>query len=153
MAGYGIKEQSDAGNLMQFSSNEEINRRDREEAQALSEKTQLKVEIISLNSYIRGVFVRSVDSKQEIQDEMLVVHFSTGALSSLDPYTTVYWPSQVQEFQKKLTNQFNGIGIKFSKEDGFVKINSVMPGTPAYKAGLLSGEMIYAINGEQINLG
>ncbi len=78
--------------------------------------------------------------------ELLIAQFSKGAMSGLDPYTTIYWPSQVKDFEKSITNQFSGIGIKFSKKDGLVKIVNVLPDTPAHKSGLQSGDTIIAVS-------
>lgn len=71
MAGYGIKEQSNQGGLLQFTGNEELDRRDREEAQKKAEQTAHRPEISSLAGHIRLAFTNAVDSKQEVQDEML----------------------------------------------------------------------------------
>jgi carboxyl-terminal processing protease len=78
---------------------------------------------------------------------LLVVQFAKGALSSLDPYTVIYWPSQAKQFEKVLTNQFTGIGIRFSKEDESPKVLSVLPDTPAYHSGLEAGDVIVAVDG------
>ena len=78
---------------------------------------------------------------------LLVVQFAKGALSSLDPYTVIYWPSQAQQFEQALTNQFTGIGIRFSKEDESPKVLSVLPDTPAYHSGLEAGDVIVAVDG------
>lgn len=78
---------------------------------------------------------------------LLIVQFAKGALSSLDPYTVIYWPSQAKEFEKALTNRFTGIGIRFSKEDESPKVLSVLPDTPAYHSGLEAGDVIVAVNG------
>ncbi|MDT8300586.1 MAG: S41 family peptidase [Sedimentisphaerales bacterium] len=78
---------------------------------------------------------------------LLVVQFAKGALSSLDPYTVIYWPSQAKQFEKALTNQFTGIGIRFSKEDESPKVLSVLPDTPAYHSGLEAGDVIVAVDG------
>lgn len=77
----------------------------------------------------------------------LIVQFSKGALSSLDPYTVIYWPSQTKTFEKELTNQFTGIGIRFSKEKESPKVISVMPDTPAYHSGIEAGDVIEAVDG------
>jgi len=79
--------------------------------------------------------------------KLLVAQFAKGALSALDPYTAIYWPNQVQDFEKALTNQFSGIGIKFSKQEGLAKIVTVFPDTPAYKSGLQMGDIIMAVDG------
>jgi carboxyl-terminal processing protease len=78
---------------------------------------------------------------------LLVVQFAKGALSSLDPYTVIYWPSQAQKFEKALTNQFTGIGIRFSKEDESTKVLSVLPDTPAYHSDIEAGDVIVAVDG------
>ena len=78
---------------------------------------------------------------------LLIVQFAKGALSSLDPYTVIYWPSQAKTFEKALTNQFTGIGIRFSKEDESPKVLSVLPDTPAYHSGLEAGDVIVAVDG------
>ena len=78
---------------------------------------------------------------------LLIAQFAEGALSALDPYTVIYWPNHVQDFEKALTNQFSGIGIKFSKQEGLAKVVTVFPGTPAYKSGLQTGDIIMAVDG------
>jgi carboxyl-terminal processing protease len=78
---------------------------------------------------------------------LLIVQFAKGALSSLDPYTVIYWPSQAQKFEKALTNQFTGIGIRFSKEDESPKVLSILPDTPAYYSGIEAGDVIVAVDG------
>jgi carboxyl-terminal processing protease len=78
---------------------------------------------------------------------LLIMQFSKGALSSLDPYTVIYWPSQAKKLEKQLTNKFTGIGIRFSKEEESPKILSVFPDTPAHKSGIEAGDIIEAVDG------
>ena len=78
---------------------------------------------------------------------ILIAQFAQGALSALDPYTAVYWPSQTKDLEKALTNQFSGIGIKFSKQQGLTKVISVIPDTPAHKSDLQKGDIIKAVDG------
>jgi len=99
------------------------------------------------------IFERVLDLNQsrnggiEIPHNLLIAQFAEGALSALDPYTVVYWPSQVQDFKKVVNNQFPGIGIRFTKEQGLIKVVSVLPNTPAYKCGLKAGDIIKAVDG------
>jgi len=78
---------------------------------------------------------------------LLTAQFAKGALSALDPYTAIYWPSQVQRLEKAVTNRFSGIGITFSKQEGLTKVVTVLPDTPAHKSGLQSGDIISAVDG------
>jgi carboxyl-terminal processing protease len=94
--------------------------------------------------------LESNESKLEgkgLPPSLLVAQFSTGALSSLDPYTVIYWPNQAKKFEKELTNQFTGIGIRFSKEEESPKILSVLPDTPAHHSGIEAGDIIEAVDG------
>jgi len=84
---------------------------------------------------------------------LLIAKFAEGALSALDPYTVIYWPNQVQDLERSITNQFPGIGIRLSKEEGLIKIVGVLPNTPAYDAGLEVGDVIEAVDGiETVNI-
>jgi carboxyl-terminal processing protease len=78
---------------------------------------------------------------------LLIAHFSEASLSSLDNYTIIIWPRQVQEFEKLMTNEFSGIGIEISKPKGLLTVSSLLPGTPAYKSGLDAGDIIEAVDG------
>jgi len=80
---------------------------------------------------------------------LLITQFANGALSALDPYTVICWPSQAQNFRKEITNQFTGIGIMFSKKQESAKVLSVLPDTPAYHSGLEAGDVIKAVDGVQ----
>jgi len=84
---------------------------------------------------------------------LLIAQFAEGALSALDPHTVICWPSQVQDFEKSITNQFSGIGIRLSKEEGLIKVVGVLPDTPAYSFGLEVGDVIEAVDGiETVNM-
>jgi len=84
---------------------------------------------------------------------LLIAKFAEGALSALDPYTVIYWPNQVQDLERSITNQFPGIGIRLSKEEGLIKIVGVLPNTPAYNSGLEAGDVIEAVDGiETVNM-
>ncbi|MHC4594865.1 MAG: S41 family peptidase [Planctomycetota bacterium] len=84
---------------------------------------------------------------------LLIAKFAEGALSALDPHTVIYWPNEVQDFERSISNQFPGIGIRLSKEEGLIKIVGVLPNTPAYNCGLEVGDVIKAVDGiEMVNM-
>jgi carboxyl-terminal processing protease len=88
------------------------------------------------------------DSTIKLPREVVIVQFSEAALASLDPYTNLIWPQQVEEFKKNMTNEFSGIGVEISKADGPLKVASLLPDTPAYNSGLDADDVIQEINGE-----
>ena len=83
----------------------------------------------------------------KLPEQIMIYHFAAGALSALDRYTTIVWPSQVADFKKNLNGRFSGIGISFLSEENLWTVSSLLPDTPAYKSGLDVGDVIEAVDG------
>ncbi len=71
-----------------------------------------------------------------------------GVLSKLDPYSNYISPDDISRFKTTVESQFGGIGIQIGMEDGQLKVMSPLIGTPAYRAGLESGDTILEIDGK-----
>jgi carboxyl-terminal processing protease len=82
----------------------------------------------------------------KLSEQVLIAHFAEAALSALDPYTVMVWPRQVQDFEKMMTNEFTGIGIEIGKPKGLLTVTSLLPDTPAYRAGLDADDVIEAVD-------
>ena len=81
--------------------------------------------------------------------EVLVSEFADGAFEKLDPFTSMIWPSDLEEFNKTTQGKFSGVGIQIqSDEDGSLKVVSPLEDTPAYKAGIKAGDIITHIDGK-----
>lgn len=65
-----------------------------------------------------------------------------------DPYTEYYSPQSYQSTMVDLTGLYQGIGAHIGKKDKQLVIVAPIPGSPAEKAGIKSGDMILKINGE-----
>jgi carboxyl-terminal processing protease len=111
-----------------------------------SEQTMDKREFVDFFERVIA-FSESPFLSLELPPELLITQFAKGALSSLDPHTVIYWPSQAREFEKRITNRFTGIGIRFSKNEELARIISVLPDTPAFHGGVEAGDVITAIDG------
>lgn len=97
-----------------------------------------------------GVFEKVLklnDTTVDLPRSVVIAQFADAALSSLDPYTVIIWPRQVQDFEKMMTNEFTGIGIEISKRKGLLTVASLLPDTPAYKSGLDAEDVIEAVDG------
>lgn len=70
-----------------------------------------------------------------------------GALARLDPYSR-YLPPSIAREQRALRDGFGGIGITIQAEDGKIRVDSVMEGSPSAKAGIQPGDVILAIGDE-----
>jgi carboxyl-terminal processing protease len=84
----------------------------------------------------------------EIPEEVIVSEFADGAFAELDPFTSMIWPSDLEEFNKTTQGEFSGVGIQIqSDEDGSLKVATPLEDSPAYKAGIKSGDIITHIDG------
>ena len=83
----------------------------------------------------------------KLPERILTAQFTEAAFSALDPYTGMIWPQQIQEFKKRMSNEFIGVGIEISKRKGLLTVVSLLPDTPAYKSGLDAGDIIEKVDG------
>ena len=71
-----------------------------------------------------------------------------GMLQGLDPHSTFMTPEEHKEMQETTSGEFTGIGIEITVENGQVTVVTPIEDTPAYRAGLQSGDVILTINGQ-----
>ena len=71
-----------------------------------------------------------------------------GMLVSLDPHSGFLQPQQYQELQEDTSGHFSGIGIHVGIKDGRILVLAPIDGSPAQRAGLMSGDKIVKIDGQ-----
>ncbi len=70
-----------------------------------------------------------------------------GLLESVDPYASYLNADQYKQYLKTNDQGKAGVGLLLSKRFGYVNIVSAIPGSPAAKAGLATGDVVESING------
>ena len=90
------------------------------------------------------------DYVEKPNDAKLVDGAINGMLSALDPHSGYLNPKQFRELQIQTTGEFAGIGLEVTMEDSAVKVVSPIEDTPAAKAGIQSGDVITAIDKDDI---
>ncbi len=84
----------------------------------------------------------------QLDESVLVSEFADGAFATLDPFSSVIWPSDLEEFQKSTQGEFSGVGIQIqSDDDGSLRVVSPLEDSPAYRAGIKAGDIVTHIDG------
>jgi carboxyl-terminal processing protease len=98
---------------------------------------------------IEANYINEADVKD---DENLVYGSIAGLVDSLgDPYTLFMTPTETKQFEETLNGSLEGIGAELTVEDGLLIVVSPLKDSPAEKAGLLPGDIIFQIDGEIAN--
>ncbi len=97
---------------------------------------------VSVLQHIRSYYVDDVD------DEELLRAAIKRMLGDLDPHTQFLESSDLRNLRVGTTGKYSGLGIEVSTRRGYPIIVSPMEGTPAQRAGLQTGDLIVAIDGD-----
>jgi carboxyl-terminal processing protease len=90
------------------------------------------------------------DYVEEPKEGPMIEAAIDGMLTSLDPHSSFMNAKSFQDMQVQTKGEFGGLGIEVTMEDGLVKVVTPIDDTPAAKAGVLAGDLIVALDGEQI---
>ncbi len=89
---------------------------------------------------VKSDYVEPVDEKKLITDAI------SGMVASLDPHSQYFDKKSFKEFREGTSGKFVGVGIEITQEDGLVKIVSPIEGSPAFRAGLKTNDLITKID-------
>ena len=97
-------------------------------------------QLAAVFSMVKSDYVEPVDEKKLITDAI------SGMVNSLDPHSQYFDKKSFKEFREGTTGRFVGVGIEITQEDGLVKVVTPIEGTPAFKAGLKTNDLITKID-------
>jgi len=93
---------------------------------------------------IKKYYVKPVDDK-ELFDNAI-----RGMLSGLDPHSSYLDEEEFKELQTSTSGEFGGLGLEVTMQDGVVKVVTPLVDTPAFKAGIKSGDYIIKLGKESV---
>jgi carboxyl-terminal processing protease len=84
----------------------------------------------------------------EVSTRQLIEGAITGMLTALDPHSAYLTPDIYKELQVDTRGSFGGLGIEITMRDNVLTVVSPIEDTPAYRAGMQSGDQIIRIDEE-----
>ena len=84
------------------------------------------------------------------EEKELVENAINGMLTSLDPHSSYLNPEAAKDMRVQTKGEFGGLGIEVTMENDLVKVITPIDDTPAAKAGVLAGDYIAKIDGEEV---
>ena len=87
---------------------------------------------------------------EDVDDKTLLENAIRGMLTGLDPHSTYLNEDEYKELKIGTTGKFGGLGIQVGMEDGFVKVISPIDDTPAFRAGIESGDLIIRLDDKSV---
>ncbi|MGI9357498.1 MAG: S41 family peptidase, partial [Rhizobiaceae bacterium] len=93
---------------------------------------------------VRSQYVTEPDEKKLIKNAI------NGMLQSLDPHSSYLDPDEAGDMRTQTTGKFGGLGIEVTMENELVKVITPIDDTPAAKAGVIAGDLISQIDGENV---
>jgi carboxyl-terminal processing protease len=82
---------------------------------------------------------------EEVDTKKLIYGAINGMLSSLDPHSSFLPPDMYKEMKIETKGSFGGLGIEITIKDGYLTVISPIEDTPAFRAGIKSGDQILKI--------
>ena len=107
-------------------------------------RAALPIEDLRAFSEVFGLIKQ--DYVEPVEDKKLITAAINGMLSGLDPHSNYLDLDDFKDLQVGTQGEFGGLGIEVGLEEGFVKVVSPIEDTPAYRAGIKSGDLIVKLD-------
>jgi len=97
-------------------------------------------QLAAVFNMVKSDYVEPIDEKKLITDAI------SGMVNSLDPHSQYFDKKSFKEFREGTAGRFVGVGIEITQEDGLIKVVSPIEGSPAFRAGLKTNDLITRVD-------
>jgi carboxyl-terminal processing protease len=87
----------------------------------------------------------------ETNPKNLTVAAIKGVVDSLDPFSQYMEEKAFKDMKNETEGAYSGVGLRIMLKNNFITVVSPLPGTPAYRAGILPNDRIIKIDGKSTN--
>lgn len=117
----------------------------------VQEETKSKEDILEKMDHIKKIM--NENFLYDVDDEALAEAMYAGMLNGLDdPYSVYYTEEQYNNLIETTTGVYYGIGVTVSQDakTGIITVVKPFEGSPGYEAGMLPGDILFSVNGEDV---
>jgi carboxyl-terminal processing protease len=106
-------------------------------------------QLVEVLAEVDANYVRELTDEER---QKLVENMINGGLSQLDKHSQYFNEQELHDFERENEGSFGGVGIVFQIDPAtkLPRVGSLMPGTPAYDAGVVAGDLIVKVNDADI---
>lgn len=113
-------------------------------AAADSSLKQLRT-FVDVLEFVKENYVEKTDTDKLISGAI------KGMVGELDDFSQYLDPKDYKDLKNDTRGDFGGLGIRLQKIDGFITVVTPMPGTPAFKAGVMPGDRILFVDDKDLD--
>ena len=84
----------------------------------------------------------------KLPEAVIAYEMTEGALATLDEFSSMYWPEDIDFLSRSTQGAFFGIGVQIARRNEQLTVISPLNGTPAQQAGLKAGDVIATVDGK-----
>ena len=103
--------------------------------------------LVDVLDEVQQKYVKELDDDKMRE---LVENMINGGLERLDPHSGFINQDEFRQFKHNTQGKFGGVGIRLGRDvnTGLFLVESPIPGTPAYEAGVMAGDIILKVDGK-----
>ncbi len=110
-----------------------------------------RAETYRLLTLFGDVFERiRADYVEPVNDRELIENAINGMLTGLDPHSSYMNAKSFKDMQVQTKGEFGGLGLEVQSDSGLIKVVSPIDDTPAARAGVKTGDLITALDGQTV---
>jgi carboxyl-terminal processing protease len=118
--------------------------------QNAKENTKEKERFQKLDQFNKILFLIENNYYRDIDFNKLIDGALKGMMSTLDPHSMYLGKENFEKMEEETEGEFGGLGIEVTQKDGVMVVITPMDDSPAYEAGIKTGDKIIEINNENV---
>ena len=91
------------------------------------------------------------DYVDQVEDHDLIESAIRGMIADLDPHSAFLDPEEFQDIRIATSGRYTGIGVEVGVQDGSIVVIAPIDGSPAARAGLQPGDVIFSVDGMPVS--